>query len=445
MQVASDDHWPLPTTELQPALELVSALTRADMGVLMLHDERVDALLPALGFGLSDEDREAIGVHRSGVGPFGQAVAERRRVVIRDAAREAPTLLPLAERLGFCAIEIQPLIGSSGQAIGALGLMFRQSRTAKKQRAYMVDLTASLVVSAVVQARLRRAAEQQRFEAEQHGRAKVQLMARLSHELRTPLQSIAGYIELLRLGAPEPLTTAQAYLLDRMLDGEQILVHVVDDLITFSRLETGHLSYDLDAVSVNQALRVTEAIVAPLAHARGVALTVSDATRDAQVFGDDAKIKQVLVNLATNAVKFTGQGGQVTLTCRAASDDVIFDISDTGAGIPADQLRAIFEPYVQLPTPLLDSHGGARRAHRVQHAGARLDVHAPAQALLARARGWTSAPEWTSALGRKPTDAANPAHTGLRASATGALRRAAPYTTFVPLSFDGHSCELHEP
>src|SRR4029079_10662047 len=94
-------------------------------------------------------------------------------------------------------------------------------------------------------------------------------------------------------------------------------------------------------------------------HARGVALTVSDGTRDAQVFGDDAKIKQVLVNLATNAVKFTGQGGQVTLTARAASDDVVFDISDTGAGIPADQLRAIFEPYVQLPTTLLDSHGGS--------------------------------------------------------------------------------------
>jgi signal transduction histidine kinase len=309
--------------------------------------------------GLSDEDRDAIGAQRAGVGPFGRAVAERRRIVVRDAPREAPTFVPLIDRLGIRSMEIQPLIGAGGQTVGALGLMFRQNRTARKQRAHMVDLTTSLLTSALVQARMRHAAERQRLEAEQHGRAKVQLMARLSHELRTPLQSIAGYIELLRLGAPEPLTPAQAYLLDRMLDGEQILVHVVDDLITFSRLETGHLSYDLDAVSVHQALRVTEAIVAPLAHARGVALSVSDGTHDAQVFGDDAKIKQVLVNLATNAVKFTGQGGQVTLTCRAADDDVVFDISDTGAGIPADQLRAIFEPYVQLPTPLLDSHGGS--------------------------------------------------------------------------------------
>jgi len=359
MQVAADEHWPLPTTELQPALELASTLTRADMGVLMLHHDGADALLPAACVGLSDEDRDAIGAQRSGVGPFGQAIAERRRIVIRDAPREAPTFVPLIDRLGIRTMEIQPLIGASGQTVGALGLMFRQNRTAKKQRAHMVDLTTSLLTSAVMQARMRHAAERQRLEAEQHGRAKVQLMARLSHELRTPLQSIAGYIELLRLGAPEPLTPAQAYLLDRMLDGEQILVHVVDDLITFSRLETGHLSYELDAVSVHQALRVTEAIVAPLAHARGVALSVSDGTHDAQVFGDDAKIKQVLVNLATNAVKFTGQGGQVTLTCRAADDDVVFDISDTGAGIPADQLRAIFEPYVQLPTPLLDSHGGS--------------------------------------------------------------------------------------
>jgi signal transduction histidine kinase len=359
MQVAAGEHWPLPTAELQPALELASALTRADMGVLMLHDEDADALLPAACVGLSDADRAAIGAHRTGVGPFGQAVAERRRIVIRDASHEAPALAPFADRLGIRTMEIQPLVEANGHTIGALGLMFRQNRTTKQHRAQMVDLTTSLLVSALSQARLRHAAERQRLEAEQHGRAKVHLMARLSHELRTPLQSIAGYIELLRLGAPEPLTPAQAYLLDRMLDGEQILVHVIDDLITFSRLETGHLSYDLDAVSVSQALRVTEAIVAPLAHARGVVLTVSDATRDAQVFGDDAKIKQVLVNLATNAVKFTGQGGQVTLTCHAANDDVVFDISDTGAGIPADQLRAIFEPYVQLATPLLDSHGGS--------------------------------------------------------------------------------------
>src|SRR5690349_18132960 len=122
MQVAADEHWPLPTTELQPALELASALTRADMGVLMLHHEGTGALLPAACVGLSDEDRECIGAQRPGVGPFGQAVAEGKRLVIRDAPREAPALVPLVDRNHIRTLEIQPLIGASGQAIGALGL-----------------------------------------------------------------------------------------------------------------------------------------------------------------------------------------------------------------------------------------------------------------------------------------------------------------------------------
>ena len=121
MQAIPDDHWPLPTTELKPALDLALALTRADMGVLMLHDETADAMLPALGAGMSDEDCDAIGAHRSGVGPFGQACAERHRVVIRDVVQDAPSLAELAKRLEFRAIEIQPLITSSGQAVGALG------------------------------------------------------------------------------------------------------------------------------------------------------------------------------------------------------------------------------------------------------------------------------------------------------------------------------------
>src|SRR5690242_15263429 len=122
MQVAADEHWPLPTTELQPALELASALTRADMGVLMLHDDGSDALLPAACVGLSDEDRDCIGAQRTGVGPFGRAIAERKRIVIRDATREAPTFLPLIDRLGIRTMEIQPLIATNGQTVGALGL-----------------------------------------------------------------------------------------------------------------------------------------------------------------------------------------------------------------------------------------------------------------------------------------------------------------------------------
>src|SRR6187549_2296798 len=133
MQVALDDHWPIPTAELKPALELALTLTRAEMGILLLHDEELDALVPAIGFGLTDEERDSIGTHRVGEGAFGLALSEKRRVVISDALNDPSSLPELASRLGFRAIEILPLFGSSGQPIGALGVMFKQKRTAKRQ------------------------------------------------------------------------------------------------------------------------------------------------------------------------------------------------------------------------------------------------------------------------------------------------------------------------
>jgi signal transduction histidine kinase len=202
-------------------------------------------------------------------------------------------------------------------------------------------------------------AERARESAEQVGRARIQFFARMSHELRTPLQSIAGYIDLLRVGSAEPLTPAQARLLGRVRDSEEILVHVIDDLITFSRLEAGHIVYHVGPVLAQEALRVTEAVVSPLASDRGVHLEIADCPAGIIVAADSDKLKQVLVNLAANAVKFTSRGGTVRLSCRSEPDGVSFDVADNGPGIDGDKLREIFEPYVQLGTPLLDRFGGS--------------------------------------------------------------------------------------
>jgi signal transduction histidine kinase len=215
------------------------------------------------------------------------------------------------------------------------------------------------VVSAVLQAQRCTAANNARETAEQIGRAKIQFLARMSHELRTPLQSIAGYLDLLRVDGANPLTPTQAHQVERMYISEQILVHVIDDLITFSQLESGHVRYRLAPTSAGEALRAAEAVVVPLAIDRGVRLGVADVPADVIVRGDADKLKQVLVNLTANAVKFTGRGGSVTLTCRAEPDDVYFDVTDTGPGIAPDKLTAIFEPYMQLGTPMLDHFGGS--------------------------------------------------------------------------------------
>ncbi|MGH7620165.1 MAG: sensor histidine kinase [Gemmatimonadaceae bacterium] len=349
--------WPLPIKELMPALDLALSLTKGDMAVLLLHDESIGALLPALAQGMSDDQVALIGEHRPGADPFGIAMSERRRVYVRDAWQAHDSLTPVAQSLGFRSMDIIPIIGLEGQIVGEIALMFRQERAASRRMIQLIEHCARLVVCAMQQARRRVEAERARETAEQTGRAKIQFLARMSHELRTPLQSIAGYIDLLRVGAAEPLTPSQARLLSRVHDSEEILVHVIDDLITFSRLEAGHLAYHIGPVPADEVLRITQSVIAPLATDHGVTLKVGQCA-GVFVAADGDKLKQILVNLAANAVKFSDRGGTVSLTCNVDGSSVSFRVLDNGPGIDAGKLREIFEPYVQLETPLLDRYGG---------------------------------------------------------------------------------------
>ena len=359
MQLETHVSWPLPAAELKPALELALALTRADSTVLLLHDDSLGALVPAVAYGISEEQAASIGAHRPGADAdlFGRALVERRRVVVRDAWKSEPALSTLAQTLGFRSLEIVPLVGLDGQRVGELVMLFRHSHGTSGRMVKLVEDCARMVVCAVMQARRRAEAERARENTEQAGRAKIQFFARMSHELRTPLQSIAGYIDLLRCGGAEPLTPAQSQLLARVHDSEEVLVHVIDDLITFSRLEAGHVSYHIGPIAAEEALRIAMSVVAPLAVAHDVTLETSDC-RDVFVDADGDKLKQILVNLAANAVKFCGNHGRVRITCTREEGTVRFDVGDDGPGIPNDRLHDIFEPYVQLATPLLDRFGG---------------------------------------------------------------------------------------
>ncbi len=356
MQLDTHASWPLPAAELRPALELALALAHADMTVLLLHDESVGALVPAAAFGLDDEHAALIGAHRFGADDFSAALSEHRRIVVRDAWQNDGSFAPLAHALGFRAIEIVPLFGGDGQMIGELVMMFRRARSTSKRMVKLVEHCASLVVVAVSQARRRAEAERARETTEQAGRAKIQFFARMSHELRTPLQSIAGYIDLLRVGVADPPTPEQARLLARVHDSEEVLVHVIDDLITFSRLEAGHVSYQIAPVPAGEAIRIAHSVVAPLAASHGVTLEMTSSP-GLFVAADGDKLKQILVNLAANAVKFCGDGGIVRISCQDDGANVRFDVTDNGPGIPGDRLRDIFEPYVQLSTPL-EGFGG---------------------------------------------------------------------------------------
>lgn len=360
--LTSNHEWPLDTAELRPALALILALAKADMGVLMLHDQNDGTLSPVLGHGVTDSQVQLFGSHRAGDGPFGRAMAEHRRIRVRDVWREKPEkddLHDVARMLGFRHLDVLPFFGRDGRVLGAFAMLFRGAhgppRRATRLQLFCADVVGCLLAHAQEQARADRA----RDRIARTTQAKIQFLARMSHELRTPLQSISGYVDLLRAGTPEPLSPGQERMLERIAESERILVHVIDDVITFSRLEAGHLHYNIGPVTARDIFRIAQAVVEPLATDRKVQLVVDDCPSDLTAMADPDKLKQILVNLAANAIKFTPANGTVTLRCREDSDWIWFEVADTGPGIAREQLLEIFEPYVQLGNPVVDRFGGS--------------------------------------------------------------------------------------
>jgi signal transduction histidine kinase len=191
-------------------------------------------------------------------------------------------------------------------------------------------------------------AERARATAEQASRAKSEFLAVMSHELRTPLNAIGGYAELMELGMHGPVTAQQRDDLDRIQRSQRLLLGLINEVLNYTRIESGHVQYRTEKIVVAELLRMTEALVSPQLRGKGVRHDIMLCPPDVVCIGDAERVQQVLINLLSNAAKFTRTGGMIFVDAERRGNDVLIHVRDTGIGIPHDKLAHIFEPFVQV-------------------------------------------------------------------------------------------------
>ena len=213
-------------------------------------------------------------------------------------------------------------------------------------------------------------AEQAQSAAEDANRAKSNFLAIMSHELRTPLNAFQGYVQLLDMGLAGPVTEQQRDYFGRLEVSARHLLTLIDDVLDVAKVDAGRLTVARERAMTGEIVAAALSLTAPQAASRGVRLVHHRADAGVPFVGDESRVRQILVNLIGNGVKFTEPGGTVTVSCdiTATPDQnarltgsgpwAVIRVADSGIGIGPEDMSAIFQPFHQVETGHTRTRGG---------------------------------------------------------------------------------------
>jgi signal transduction histidine kinase len=290
---------------------------------------------------------------------------DRRTIAITDnietvlaAAAHSPENLEILHQLSIKSLLTVPLV-ARGRLLGAVTFVGTDGDPAQNPAdVQLAEDLAVLGALALDNAQVYDLALMLKQRAEISNRAKTDFLGAMSHELRTPLNAIGGYIELLDMGLRGPVTEGQHADFARIKTNQQYLLILITEILNFSHVASGRMSYDISDINAYDALTRAVELIEPLIPQR--AIIWGGITCDCSIVmrGDPEKVTQILVNLFSNAIKFTASGGRIAAGGEIKGDMVLLNLSDTGIGIPPEKLGTIFEPFVQLKEGLSDRGTG---------------------------------------------------------------------------------------
>jgi len=349
--------------DLKPVFEMVLdkslALCKAEYGWIRTFDEDASHVVasrqPPGAARLQDTSSAGI-KHRDSL--MGRTIRERRTVHVSDiltdpSVADSPAMVAIGARTGLGV----PLL--RGEEVLATIILVRiEVRPFEQREIELVESFARQAAIAIENVRLFNEIQQKSAQLEVANRHKSEFLANMSHELRTPLNAIIGFSDVLLEGMSGKLNEQQAdYLSDIKSSGTHLLT-LINDILDLSKIEAGRMELELATFSLPAALNNAVTLIRERAQTHGIKLELEVGPELETVVADERKVKQVVVNLLANAVKFTPDGGTITLHAARDNGGVRLAIHDTGIGIAPEDQQRIFEEFQQAGTQTEKSREG---------------------------------------------------------------------------------------
>ncbi len=357
------------TLDLETVLTIIVAhavqLTGTDGGGIYEYDARTDTFHLRATHQMDAELIEALRAHppRLGEGTVGRAAALRTPVQIADLHEDTsyePRLREMFARHGFRARLAVPLVRED-QIVGALVVRRRAPGPFSPELTALLQTFATQSVVAIHNARLFREIEDKSHQLAVASQHKSQFLANMSHELRTPMNAIIGVGEMLLEDARALGRDDEIEPLERILRAARHLLALINDILDLSKIEAGKMMLYPESFAVAPLVEEVAGTVRSLAEKNGNALEVECGSDVGTMRADLTRVRQALLNLASNAVKFT-EKGRVRITARrvrdGAGEAIVFEVADTGIGMTPEQVARLFQDFTQADASTTRRYGG---------------------------------------------------------------------------------------
>jgi signal transduction histidine kinase len=340
---------------LTEAVAAIRETLRADHCEIFQLESDGETLLMRVADGWPEDDVGHARLSATAETEPGYALATFGPVVVRDLRRdERFSRSSLLHAQGIVS-GVSVLIHCPNGVFGVLGVHSNQPRDFTDDDVHFLQSVANVLAAALERHRIEGEREEllastaaAQAAAERASSVKSEFLGLMSHELRTPLNAIGGYVQLLEDELRGPITSEQRADLGRIRRAQRHLLSVIANVLGFLKLSSGRIEYDIQNIAVDEIVVAAEEIMRPLIAAKRLMYGQRVVGDHLRVRADRDKLQQIVLNLLSNATKFTDPGGRVEVYCAAANERVDIRVADSGSGIPSDRLESVFEPFTQV-------------------------------------------------------------------------------------------------